>query len=89
MGEYARDELAHEASLREECVRRAVWRPIGGKWVPVFVIFAGVDDAGAGNAWFLQGWHGCKVAGLQGDGREILLAWVGTAIGASISRIAW
>jgi hypothetical protein len=37
-------------------------RSIGGKWVPVFVVFAGVDDAGADAGYFELG-----VLKLDGD----------------------
>ena len=43
-------------------VRRAGWRSIGGKWVPVFVVFARVDDAGADAGQFESG-----VLELDGD----------------------
>ena len=33
-------------------VGRGGWRSIGGKWVPVFVVFAGVDDAGCDAGYF-------------------------------------
>jgi len=33
----------------------AGWRSIEGKWVPVFIVFAGVDDAGADAGYFELG----------------------------------
>ena len=33
----------------------AGWRSIGGQWVPIFVVFARVDDAGSGAGYFELG----------------------------------